>query len=528
MKFPQLFKKSSTPGMSSAVASFPALPRESLFLFDGLQPSREFFNALNLYYLYLASADLNSIIFKHVSKVLRRGFNIEPKFLSKCKTCGREYKHLVQKCDCGGEVYPPSVIEKEKLTKMLEDSCNANQETFHFVMLEFLTSIDLYDDAYLVLQKEYLFDKDKTRIILEKTKNIYCSTPLFMRMIADDRGVKGTKWFCLAHRATLHDEDGKCPECGLPLFEAFYASVSTPMAFTGDGEYYYTQDEVLHYSLYSPSRLYGLSPLIPLYDDIITLVLMTRYIGSYYRFGRSPRGIVWSKTANTESFLDIWQQILLKMQSDPLYIPALAFPSGFAGEGEQSSLNFLKLNDSISELQYNEVRNELRRKIASYYGLSNLSINDTQGIGGLNVETQQMVHEDIQLSLFTNLVNSHLLPKMLKTIGINDYKLTLLSVSPKDEMRELDIESKKLEMAERFSRLGLKVSYDSDDNAFDIESGELKSETGMPMGPEGFAEGPEGEIGLEPGEESAEEAEEEIELSADDRNLLKQIYLKGD
>ena len=512
--------------LTGQVGKYPPLPRESLFLWDGLQPTREFFNPLNLYYLYIASSDLNSIIFKHVSKVLRRGFTIEPKFLSKCRKCGKEYKHIIEKCDCSGEVYSPSSIEKDRLTKMLEDSCNQNDETLHFVMLEFLTALDIFDDAYLVLQKEYLFDKEKTRIVLEKTKNIYTTTPLFMRMIANERGVKGTKWFCLNHRESLSNEPGKCPECGLPLYEAFYASVTTPMAFTGDGEFYYTKDEVLHYSMYSPSRLYGLSPLIPLYDDLITLILMVRYIGSYYRFGRSPRGIVWSKTSNTESFLDIWQQVLLKIQSDPLYIPAIAFPSGFSGEGEQSSLNFLKLNDTIAELQYNETRNELRRKIASYYGLSNLSINDMQGVGGINSETQQLQTEDVQLSLFTNLCNKHLLPKLLKNIGINDYQLNLLSPSPRDEMRLLDIQSKKLEMAERFSRLGLKVNYDSDDENFDVESGELKSETGMPMGPEGFAEGPEGEIGLEPSEEAAEEMEEELELSADDKLLLKQLYFK--
>lgn len=518
--------KGNVPKLTGQVGKYPPLPRESLFLWDGLQPTREFFNPLNLYYLYIASADLNSIIFKHVSKVLRRGFTIEPKFLSKCRKCGKEYKHVVEKCDCGGEIYSPSSIEKDRLTKMLEDSCNQNDETLHFVMLEFLTALDIFDDAYLVLQKEYLFDKEKTHIVLEKTKNIYTTTPLFMRMIANERGVKGTKWFCLNHRETLCNEPGKCAECGLPLYEAFYASVSTPMAFTGDGEFYYAKTEVLHYSMYSPSRLYGLSPLIPLYDDLITLILMVRYIGSYYRFGRSPRGIVWSKTANTESFLEIWNQVLLKIQSDPLYIPAIAFPSGFSGEGEQSSLNFLKLNDTISELQYNETRNELRRKVAAYYGLSNLSINDTTGVGGMNQETQQLAVEDVQLSLFTNLANKHLFPKLLKNIGITDHKLVLLSPSPRDERRELDLDSKRLEIAERFSRLGVKVNYDSDDNTFEIESGELTSEVGMPMGPEGMAEGMEGEVGLDAGEESAEEMEEELELSLEDKKLLKSIYFE--
>lgn len=523
MNFFNIFKGKDAK-IAGAVGEFPPLARESLFLFDGLQPTREFFNPLNLYYLYIASADLNSIIFKHVSKVLRRGFTIEPKFLSKCTKCGKEYKHVVEKCDCGSDVYSPSLVEKEKLTKILEQSCNANDETLHFIMLEFLTSLDIFDDAYLVLQKEYLFDKEKTRIILERTKNIYTSTPLFMRMIADERGVKGTKWFCLNHRQMLLDESGKCSECGLPLYEAFYASVTTPMAFTSDGEYYYTKDEIIHYSMYSPSRLYGLSPLISLYDDLIALILMTRYIGSYYRFGRSPRGIVWSKTANTDSFTETWKQILLKIQSDPLYIPALAFPTGFAGEGEQSSLNFLKLTDSISELQYTEVRNELRRKVASYYGLSNLSINDTTGVGGMNQETQQLAVEDVQLSLFTNLANNQLFPKLLTLMGITDYKLVLLSPSPRDERRELDLQSKRLEIAERFSRLGLSVNYDSDDDIFEIASGELKSEVGMPMGMEGMAEGAEGEIGMEPGEEAAEDMEEELKLSEDDKFLIKAIY----
>lgn len=525
MKFPSILKRKTPASITNSIVGFPPLPRESLFLWEGLQPTREFFNPLNLYYLYVASADLNSIIFKHVSKVLRRGFVIEPRFVAKCDVCGKEYAHKVDKCDCNGKVHTPSKIEKNRLTGMLEDACNDNDESFHVVMLEFLTAIDIFDDSYLVFQKEYLFDKDKTHIILEKTKNIYTSTPLFMRMIANERGVRGTKFFCLQHRNTLLDDPGKCQQCGLPLYEAFYGSVNTPMAFTGDGEYYYKRDEVIHSSMYSPSRLYGLSPLIPLYDDIITLILMTRYVGSYYRFGRSPRGIVWTKTSNTDAFMDIWNKILLKQQSDPLYIPALAFPTGFAGEGEQSSLNFLKLSDSITELGYTEIRNEMRRKIASYYGISNLSINDSQGVGGLNVETQQLAMEDIQLSLFTNLCNNYILLRLVKILGIKDYHLRLLSTSPKDEMRELDIESKKLEIAERFSRLGLKVSYDADDTKFDIESGELQSETGMPLPEEGFAGE---EIGLTPGEESVEEAEEEIQLSADEAFLIKSIYLEED
>ena len=471
----------------------PGIPRETMFRLDGVQPSRMYYNPLLLYSLYVQSSDLNSIVFKHAQKVLRQGFELQPVFKSQCPSCGWETADVEkEKCpECGVKTVGPSETEYRQLMDFREKA-NRNIESLHYLLLEFITSLDLYDESFLILAKDYILN-DAGDIVFQRVADVYASSALFMRRVADEYWRSGGKWTCLRHRKIALDAPGRCPECGLPLHEAYYAAVESPMAFDKGAEVYYLESEVIAASFYSPSRLGGMSPLIPLYDVIITLIMMSRFVGSTYRFGRAPRGVIWARTPNVPDFNETWNKVLSRLQTDALYQPAIAFPTGFGGGREEgASLNYLQLSPKIAEMDFTNVRNEFRRSLAAFYGLSNLSINDLAQSSGLNSETEQLTNEDEQLSPMVRMLNEAVLKQLCRKMGIATWYIEVNPVSKKDEMRETDIKMREAQLAQQMAMMGIDVAY-NDKGEFEYKAGKVQPQSGGGMFGGGVPKGGEGE-----------------------------------
>ncbi|MHC1583106.1 MAG: hypothetical protein ACXQTM_00470 [Methanosarcinales archaeon] len=448
----------------------PQLPRETLWRFKGIIPPRILYNPLLLYYLSLTCPDVNSIIFKHVNKVLRNRYSIEARFKLKCPVCGYESLETRQtECpQCGARMGEPDAAEKTKVSRFLERA-NPEGESFHSVLLQFLTALDTFDDAYLIIPKSYVAKDNE--IVFERPEGVYASSPLFTRLVRDERGRLADIYFCPEHRSLALEEPGVCPQCGLELKRAVCAATSAPMAFGQGAEVYYSEDEVIHASFFNPSRFGGLSPLIPLYETVVTLIMMKRYIGSYYRFGRAPRGLFYAKSPNPDQLIKLWKEALTKLKEDPLWIPMLAVPTNVSRE-ESSDLRYVSISPTLQELDYERVRNELRREIASYYGLSNLAINDLEGVGGLNSETQQLKLEDIQLSLLNNYLNEDILPQLCKKLGFQDWLIKVNPVEPEDMERKWSIKRSEAAYAQQLAEMGIRVTFTEDGN-FEFEPGEV-------------------------------------------------------
>ena len=122
-----------------------------------------------------------------------------------------------------------------------------------------------------------------------------------MFIYADEDGDKGTKGFtCINHRDVLHTEPhDTCEQCGGNLYPVHYVNRAN-----GDDQYF-LEGEVLHFSKYSPSRLYGFSPVITLYNHIMTLIAMENYVNAAYTKSRMPRGLLAVQTRNLDSMMSL-------------------------------------------------------------------------------------------------------------------------------------------------------------------------------------------------------------------------------
>ncbi len=319
--------------------------------------------------------------------IFRRGFEWERKFESKCNNCKKEYEDIVQQCEeCGSNnIVLPDKNEIKRADDFFE-KCNiydvhkyGKRKLLH-LLKQIEDDINVFDDAYLVGIKEYWQNKEG-EIVGSTLHQIVRGNPITMRLVCDEYGEPGGKYFtCLRHRDVIEEiEDKKCPKCGRKLYEVHYVSVE------GGGDSptaYYIGDEVIHSMKYRPSPTYGYSPIVTLWQTALTLTNMTEYIYRSYSEAHLPKGVLAMKTSNPDSAYEFWKDVDDKLAKDPHYIPKM-FLEG-EGNGTGSGMEFVKFMDTLEEMQYIPVRDEIRRTIASIYGVTNIFIGDTSGVGGLN------------------------------------------------------------------------------------------------------------------------------------------------
>ena len=89
--------------------------------------------------------------------------------------------------------------------------------------------------------------------------------------------------------------------------------------------------------------------------------------------------------------------------------------------------------DTLEELQYIPIKDDIRQRISSFYGVSNVFMNDVSG-GGLNNEGMQIVVTNRALAASQNLYNMRLFPLLLDALQITEYHMKL---SPHEEEDEI-------------------------------------------------------------------------------------------
>ena len=113
--------------------------------------------------LYAASYEcvvLRSIL-NHLSvETFRKGFGFKPKFVVKCRQCDEKFNQEVESCTkCGGEVRKADKSQLEYAESMLH-SRNGMLQEFIEILREIEMDLNIVDDAYLILTKEYFVDPE--------------------------------------------------------------------------------------------------------------------------------------------------------------------------------------------------------------------------------------------------------------------------------------------------------------------------------------------------------------------------------
>lgn len=430
-------------------------------------------------------------------RVLQRGVAIVQDYWGKCQKCGRVYKNRIkeslsvsqyqyetdgfpcQVCE-DGTVKPPDENDRVVLEEFIQE-VNSNGQSLEDVLAECEDDLNIADDMYLVLLKKYIKkETEQGTAIFSELKQIVRGDPATMRISFDNQGRLGTEMYtCIAHRSHIStDPTLPCNECGenliLPVYYYSTQNGGKDITFT------YIKGEVIHLNKFRKSSLYGFSPVLTGWYYLVTNLKMMEFIHDYYTNREIPSGaLVVPGFTDTQIKREIkkWRRELKK---DPLYKPVfMKHPDA------KSSAEFIRWFDTLQEMQYIAVRDELRQRIGGLWGVSPVMLADVSTGGGLNNEGLQITVTAEVVKNDQNRFNQKVFPVIMLNINLPGWRLELLPSVEEDRMAEQQIRSAEIDNAQKMQNMGFDVLL-QEDGHFTF-AGEAKSNSG-----DGSGGGPDG------------------------------------
>lgn len=403
-----------------------------------------------VYELYLYSTELR-IAIGHVNReTLRNGYKITPR------------------------VEFPSEQQKIRAEEFIARA-NGNNQSLQEVSLSLGKDVDIFDDMFGVLAKDYYVD-EKGDIMGGEVQEFFRVSPIYvdflfskdLRLGYDYNGKK--IYFEMDNRENL-SYDSRNKKTGLQNVEAHFRIRS------GSVYKYYNSSEIVHASLHEPSLTRGHSPVLPLYNKVMSLLGMDYTIEKYYdKNERQPRSLLLINTTNYDSVSKWWEKMRDKVRRNPTALHPVPVNNA---DGKKLA-EFIDMMKGLSEMQYTEVREEIRRTIGAFYGVSNVFLNDTSVGGGLNNEGLQIKVTNRAVEVRQRMWNEKVLPWIFDQMGITDWEIELDSSKEEDQTFEQDMFSKDIDNAKKMLDMGVEVKFI--DGEFQYKDGDLtKAEPMFPV-----------------------------------------------
>jgi len=148
---------------------------------------------------------LRTVLTTLQQEIFRRGYYWEKKVHKKCASCDAEFKHDVDECkECSSTDLIEPDPDQLVYARWLLEQRNSMEQTFMDVLREIEYDLNITDDAFLILIKEYYMDPETNKVAFYRVKEIVRGDPIFMRIIADKRGVRGGRFrVCPIHRTEV-------------------------------------------------------------------------------------------------------------------------------------------------------------------------------------------------------------------------------------------------------------------------------------------------------------------------------------
>ena len=163
----------------------------------------------------------------------------------------------------------------------------------------------------------------------------------------------------------------------------------------------------------------------------MTLIAMENYVNSAYTKSRMPRGLLAVQTRNLDSMRAFWW-CKREMESDPHFI-LLGVESDSGGKG---AIEWIKFMDSLKEMDYMSVKDDLRDRISAFYGVSKVFMADNTTSGGLNNEGMQILVTNRAVQMAQNVYNNYVFPYLVTPKPLH-WVLKLPPSEEEDEIAEL-------------------------------------------------------------------------------------------
>lgn len=489
-----------------------------------------------LYRMRRKQSLINNAIEEKVNQTFRRGFTEwEKEYVAKCENCNEKFETAepfkdqlgedgssldaedidfskVRVCpECGemSAMSTPDPEVREDAQSYFDRANNRGKndafldgneqssvsQTFLEVCKEVAWDIQSFDDGWMVFQREYWTDPEGNVIDWE-LKSVHRGPPEKMRYISDREGNMGgytdnrggerdvAKWVCIECRATEdHYEPDKsgdeCSNCGNKTYRAYAERLNE---VGGDPVEWYIRGEFAHASEYEPSKFYGLSPIITLWEEARTIEQMDSWYKEAYEQRRAPRGAMVVRSSNAESVRSWNQQQMEELKNDPQHIPTFIDDT----EGNGSPLTWQPLLEEPAQMQHMQMREWFLDRISAKYGVTAIFQKASPENSGLSQSMEIIVSNRSAMRL-KQLYDDVFVPAFLSQIQVEGWTKQVAEIEEEDEAAEAKRIGKELQNAKIAQQVGADIEWSRRDT-LDIKPGRLEPPE---EGPEGGAPGEE-------------------------------------
>jgi Zn finger protein HypA/HybF involved in hydrogenase expression len=420
---------------------------------------------LNFYYELAYNNDIvRTSIRALIQETFRKGIRVVKRYELKCANCGTEFHRHVAICPvCGSKTFvEPNEANRVFLERVIEDA-NRNNEALVDVLQAIDWDINVVDNAFLVVIKNYYYDEDG-RLIGAEPVEIVRADPRGMRLVMNKEGRMGVinpgkfAFFCPAHRETLVEvgreeveelsEKGdmpRCPKCNRQMLPAYYSFVKA-----GGETIYYAEGEVLHVKKFTYGLGYGYPPLATVWMKAMILMRQDYFILMGYHLMRSPRGILFFKGVSPEQIQQAWMKMMEVARVNPHMLTPLVLPA-------DADVQYIDMGFELRDIDFGEYREELRRAITALYGVMPIFLGESRGAGR---DVMQILVTNRAVEMEQRLFNDKVLPWLSRQLGVDDWVFELAPSELRDERAFIEIQQAKLDMIERLKSMGYDVEVE--------------------------------------------------------------------
>ena len=422
----------------------------------------------DIYLIYHSESVIKAMVEHIRNETFRKGFSEwQPKFKRKCPQCGMEYQKASEHCEqCVDDLgFPVKTRKPDERQKEAFDKWAARADKYGNPLIKILKEAHqdslIADDTFIWLNKEYTWGFDHVAqewVLKTKLKEIRRLDPQIIEYDLDEKyRPLMTHWLCPLNRTHLFQEPvPHCPECAAndpdlpapPVFPTLYK-------YTYESEpIYFFEDEIIHYSIFEPSTLYGYPPLLTVYEKELTLVGMDRWLYRYFYERKTPPGVILINTDDPDSLRAISDKMRHDMQNDPPnFVPIL----GVNNKTGRGAVNFVRFFHTLQEMEYAPIREKIQQDLGMLYGVSPIWQNVVEGVGGISGQSQQIEVMNRVVEVDQEILNTQVMPYILESFGITDWVKKVRSPGQKTEDSQLDLQLKQTSVAQAIVGLGFKV-----------------------------------------------------------------------
>ena len=421
-------------------------------------------------------------------EMFKNGFEIKERWTYKCNNCAKEFKyaptgkedvdrsaveattqpkiglHKVQCDECGSfELRRPIPEHRKTLERLMTSPVNGNDQSLEDLARQLERDFEIADNAYLLLLKNYWLDDTTGEINHEKTeiKEMIRIDPPQVAMIADSDGRIGyddkRRQIFVCPRFEHRDQrlyTDRCDRCNARGIKAIMEVNSVySMGIPQPKRVIYGEGEVIWKAgKYKPSLIYGHSPIYAVWSKAMSLSHMDEYIRKYFDKMRPPRGLLVIASRNYETFRKSWDTLEQRATEDPYMIHPLMVESD---KGGKNMANWIDFTGSLQELQFIEVRKELRQIIGAIYGVLPLYYGEM--VGGWSQEGLQVTITNRAVKWGQDILYKSFLKKIGEVMGVDDWDIKLVQGEENDKLSELQRDGVEIQNMAMLQQMGFKI-----------------------------------------------------------------------